>query len=66
MPAVTATTSGSRVIRSTRASESAAANAFAGILAGEPHVITHGELAAAVADQQRAVNDAIAMAAQRH
>ena len=43
----------------------AAANAYGGILAGEPHVITHGRLAQPVAEHQAAVNHALAMVERR-
>jgi NAD(P)-dependent dehydrogenase (short-subunit alcohol dehydrogenase family) len=39
--------------------EVAAERALAGVLAGEPHVITHGDLATAVAVQQAAINAAV-------
>lgn len=45
--------------------DTAVANAFAGILAGEPHVITHGDLAPFVAAHQAAVNEALAQVAAR-
>jgi NAD(P)-dependent dehydrogenase (short-subunit alcohol dehydrogenase family) len=45
--------------------EIAAANALAGVLAGEPHVITHGVLDAAVAEQQGYMRDAVAKVRQR-
>jgi NAD(P)-dependent dehydrogenase (short-subunit alcohol dehydrogenase family) len=46
--------------------EVAASAALAGVLAGEPHVITHGDVADAVADQHRAIDEALArMAARR-
>lgn len=45
--------------------DTAAANALAGILAGEPHVITHGELGPHVAAHRAAIDDALARVAER-
>jgi NAD(P)-dependent dehydrogenase (short-subunit alcohol dehydrogenase family) len=45
--------------------EVAAAGAVADVLAGEPHVITHGDVAAAVADRNAALDRAVARIAER-
>jgi NAD(P)-dependent dehydrogenase (short-subunit alcohol dehydrogenase family) len=46
--------------------DTAAANAIVGILAGEPHVITHGDLAPYVARYQAAIDEALRRVAERH
>jgi len=45
--------------------EVAAANALAGVLASEPHVVTHGVLDDAVAEQQDAIRAALAKVRER-
>ena len=45
--------------------EDAAANAVAGVLAGEPHVITHGDLDHPVVASQAAIRAALALVAER-
>ena len=45
--------------------EVAAANAVAGVLAGEPHVITHGDIGGAVAERNAALDQAVARVADR-
>lgn len=45
--------------------EDAAANAVAGVLAGEPHVITHGDLDSLVKTSHATITDALARASQR-
>jgi NAD(P)-dependent dehydrogenase (short-subunit alcohol dehydrogenase family) len=45
--------------------EVAAANAIAGVLAGEPNVITHGDLAGAVSERHAAIDRAVAQLGAR-